>query len=243
MNKYDSQIKTDSSKISFTVSLENISLCNTQGPVYTTLDLPASDEQIDAALADITDLENDEYEISNYKDYPFGEISDFTDIKDLNLTSKIIRSMSEIQIAAVTSYLDMYKIHDQLEIMNVCLQVKEINFLPYQFDGIENVPNFSKEEKFGYTIATNNKLLEMLEGTCAEDYFDFEPYGKSIAKKYGLTLYEKGALDPYKINTHRYTLDEINELITNNLNQDDGYDITDLAKQFNQIKETLMIKT
>lgn len=199
----------------FSIFAQNLAYYNEGELVGGWLDLPQPTEKIDKYLKEVVkiDREHEEYEIGDVDNTsPFSyESMQWANLKDLNNLAIIYSSLDEIQKEAVEAYLEYeggdYGIN---ELINICLQVDEISYYRYYFEGIEYNQDCSPEVKMGYTMAEENGIYELLEKQGILDYFDFEKYGESFG--YNEHLLENGYLVPdYNLDLNFYSNDEINE--------------------------------
>lgn len=199
----------------FSVFAQNLAYYNEGELVGGWLDLPQPPEKIDKYLKEVVkiDREHEEYEIGDVDNTsPFSyESMQWANLKDLNNLAIIYSSLDEIQKEAVEAYLEYeggdYGIN---ELINICLQVDEISYYRYYFEGIEYNQDCSPEVKMGYTMAEENGIYELLEKQGILDYFDFEKYGESFG--YNEHLLENGYLVlDYNLDLNFYSNDEINE--------------------------------
>lgn len=199
----------------FSVFAQNLAYYNEGELVGGWLDLPQPPEKIDKYLKEVVkiDREHEEYEIGDVDNTsPFSyESMQWANLKDLNNLAIIYSSLDEIQKEAVEAYLEYeggdYGIN---ELINICLQVDEISYYRYYFEGIEYNQDCSPEVKMGYTMAEENGIYELLEKQGILDYFDFEKYGESFG--YNEHLLENGYLVlDYNLDLNFYSKDEINE--------------------------------
>lgn len=199
----------------FSIFAQNLAYYNEGELVGGWLDLPQPTEKIDKYLKEVVkiDREHEEYEIGDVDNTsPFSyESMQWANLKDLNNLAIIYSSLDEIQKEAVEAYLEYeggdYGIN---ELINICLQVDEISYYRYYFEGIEYNQDCSPEVKMGYTMAEENGIYELLEKQGILDYFDFEKYGESFG--YNEHLLENGYLVlDYNLDLNFYSNDEINE--------------------------------
>lgn len=199
----------------FSIFAQNLAYYNEGELVGGWLDLPQPTEKIDKYLKEVVkiDREHEEYEIGDVDNTsPFSyESMQWANLKDLNNLAIIYSSLDEIQKEAVEAYLEYeggdYGIN---ELINICLQVDEISYYRYYFEGIEYNQDCSPEVKMGYTMAEENGIYELLEKQGILDYFDFEKYGESFG--YNEHLLENGYLVlDYNLDLNFYSKDEINE--------------------------------
>lgn len=199
----------------FSVFAQNLAYYNEGELVGGWLDLPQPPEKIDEYLKEVVkvDSEHEEYEIGDVDNIePFSyESMQWANLKDLNNLAIIYSFLDEIQKEAVEAYLEYeggdYGIN---ELINICLQVDEISYYRYYFEGIEYNQDCSPEVKMGYTMAEENGIYELLEKQGILDYFDFEKYGESFG--YNEHLLENGYLVlDYNLDLNFYSNDEINE--------------------------------
>lgn len=199
----------------FSIFAQNLAYYNEGELVGGWLDLPQPTEKIDKYLKEVVkiDSEHEEYEIGDVDNTsPFSyESMQWANLKDINNLAIIYSFLDEIQKEAVEAYLEYeggdYGIN---ELINICLQVDEISYYRYYFEGIEYNQDCSPEVKMGYTMAEENGIYELLEKQGILDYFDFEKYGESFG--YNEHLLENGYLVlDYNLDLNFYSNDEINE--------------------------------
>ena len=199
----------------FSIFAQNLAYYNEGELIGGWLDLPQPPEKIDKYLKEVVkiDSEHEEYEIGDVDNTsPFSyESMQWANLKDLNNLAIIYSFLDEIQKEAVEAYLEYeggdYGIN---ELINICLQVDEISYYRYYFEGIEYNQDCSPEVKMGYTMAEENGIYELLEKQGILDYFDFEKYGESFG--YNEHLLENGYLVlDYNLDLNFYSNDEINE--------------------------------
>ena len=202
-------------KEKFSIFAQNLAYYNEGELVGGWLDLPQPTEKIDKYLKEVVkiDREHEEYEIGDVDNTsPFSyESMQWANLKDINNLAIIYSFLDEIQKEAVEAYLEYeggdYGIN---ELINICLQVDEISYYRYYFEGIEYNQDCSPEVKMGYTMAEENGIYELLEKQGILDYFDFEKYGESFG--YNEHLLENGYLVlDYNLDLNFYSNDEINE--------------------------------
>ena len=199
----------------FSIFAQNLAYYNEGELVGGWLDLPQPTEKIDKYLKEVVkiDREHEEYEIGDVDNTsPFSyESMQWANLKDINNLAIIYSFLDEIQKEAVEAYLEYeggdYGIN---ELINICLQVDEISYYRYYFEGIEYNQDCSPEVKMGYTMAEEIGIYELLEKQGILDYFDFEKYGESFG--YNEHLLENGYLVlDYNLDLNFYSNDEINE--------------------------------
>lgn len=124
------------------------------------------------------------------------------ELDKINLLSYLIQNSNSYQaLEAVCNYNN----YDLDEWLSIAYNAEDISFYYYEDDNIY----YSKEEKFGRTLAMLNGLFEKFSevGGDIEEYFDFEKYGSDMSYDYTLTddgyIYDDG-----DINT-RYDYEEI----------------------------------
>lgn len=199
----------------FSVFVQNLAYYNEGKLVGEWIDLPQPPEKIDKYLKEEVkvDSEHEEYEIGDVENIsPFSYKSiQWANLKDLNNLAIIYSSLDEIQKEAIEAYLEYESgDYDINELINICLQVDEISYYRYYFEGIEYNQDCSPEIKMGYTMAELNGIYELLEKQGILHYFDFEKYGDSF--RYDEQLLENGYLIPdYNIDLNCYSKNEIEE--------------------------------
>lgn len=190
------------------------------------IELPQSTEVIDKYLKEVVkvDDEHEEYEIADIDDvgpFPYSSIQ-WSDVRDINNLAIIFSTLNEFQKEAIQAYL-VYQGEEHYaidELINICLQVDDIEYYQYYFDGIEYNKNCSPELKLGYTMAEVNGLYEQLDRQGIVNFFDFEKYGESFG--YDYELLENGYLIPTSdLNLDFYSkeeiIDKVDDILKENL--------------------------
>ena len=218
----------------FSIFAQNLAYYNEGSIEGGWLDLPQSPEVIDKYLKEVVkvDEEHEEYEIADVENthpFPYDSIQ-WSSVKDINNLAIIYSSLNEYEKEAVEAYLesegaDSFAID---ELINICLQVDEINYYQYNFEGIEYNRDCSPDVKMGYTMAEEIGLYYELEKLGAIDYFDFEKYGESYS--YSYQLLENGYLsEDSNIDINFYSREEIqekvNEILKENIKEQEVSEI------------------
>lgn len=127
---------------------------------------------------------HEEIYISDYDGIPFGLsygniFSEYTSLSDLNLLAKQMQ-LNPGGAQKVQEALDCGTDSPDsiLGLMNWIEQADDIPYYSYDFEGIENCPNMSAEEKYGYTLAEQTGVYQILEEHGLVYHFDFEGYGR-----------------------------------------------------------------
>ena len=115
-----------------------------------------------------------------------------------------------------------------MKLINLCLQVDNINYCRYSFEGLENNQDCSPELKMGYTMAEENGIYIQLQKQGIIDYFDFEKYGDSFG--YDYELLSNGYFIPNcDIDLDFYSKEEIqekvNEILKENIKEQEVSEI------------------
>lgn len=218
----------------FSIFAQNLAYYNEGSIEGGWLDLPQSPEVIDKYLKEVVkvDDEHEEYEIADVENIqPFSYSSiQWSNVKDINNLAIIYSSLNEFEREAVEAYLESESADDLGidELINVCLQVDEINYYQYNFEGIEYCKDCSPDVKMGYTMAEEIGLYYELEKLGAVDYFDFEKYGESYS--YNHQLLENGYLmEDSNIDLKFYSKEEIeekvNEILKENIKEQEVSEI------------------
>lgn len=218
----------------FSIFAQNLAYYNEGSIEGGWLDLPQSPEVIDKYLKEVVkvDEEHEEYEIADVENthpFPYDSIQ-WSSVKDINNLAIIYSSLNEYEKEAVEAYLesegaDSFAID---ELINICLQVDEINYYQYNFEGIEYNRDCSPDVKMGYTMAEEIGLYYELEKLGAVNYFDFEKYGESYS--YSYQLLENGYLsEDSNIDINFYSREEIqekvNEILKENIKEQEVSEI------------------
>jgi len=202
----------------FSVFAQNLAYYNEGSIEGDWIDLPQSPEIIDKYLKEVVkvDDEHEEYEIADVDEigpFPYSSIQ-WASVKDLNNLAVIFSKLNEFQREAVQAYLiyEGNEHYDISELENLCLQVDNINYYQYNFEGLEYNKDCSPELKMGYTMAEENGIYMQLQKQKIIDYFDFEKYGVSFG--YDYELLENGYMIPnYDIDLQLYSKEEIQEKV------------------------------
>ena len=218
----------------FSIFAQNLAYYNEGSIEGGWLDLPQSPEVIDKYLKEVVkvDEEHEEYEIADVENthpFPYDSIQ-WSSVKDINNLAIIYSSLNEYEKEAVEAYLesegaDSFAID---ELINICLQVDEINYYQYNFEGIEYNRDCSPDVKMGYTMAEEIGLYYELEKLGAVNYFDFEKYGESYS--YNHQLFENGYLmEDSNIDLKFYSKEDIeekvNEILKENIKEQEVNEI------------------
>lgn len=218
----------------FSIFAQNLAYYNEGSIEGGWLDLPQSPEVIDKYLKEVVkvDDEHEEYEIAdveNIHHFSYSSIQ-WSNIKDINNLAIIYSSLNEFEREAVEAYLESESADDLGidELINICLQVDEINYYQYNFEGIEYSKDCSPDVKMGYTMAEEIGLYYELEKLGAVNYFDFEKYGESYS--YNHQLFENGYLmEDSNIDLKFYSKEEIeekvNEILKENIKEQEVNEI------------------
>lgn len=203
----------------FSVFVQNLGAYSEGNLVGDWIDLPQKKEVIDSFLKEKVKIYdgNQEYEISDTDEFPFEyEIIQFANLHEINKLAVIYSLLDEQQIEATKGYCDNIGKTDMniQELLNVCMQSGLINYCQYNFEGMQYCNMFSKEEKYGYTIAEINGIHKLLVDNKIEYCFDFEKYGRDASINNNVTLLENGYLDlSDTLNLQAFSKDEIQEKV------------------------------
>lgn len=202
----------------FSVFAQNLAYYNEGELVGGWLDLPQSPEVIDKYLKEVVkiDDEHEEYEIADVDEVPFPYPSiQWADLHKLNNLTIIYSTLTGEQKDAIQAHLwiegeEYYSIEG---LINICLQVDDIAYYPYSFEGLEYNQDCSPELKLGYTMAEETGIYWELQKLGALDYFDFEKYGESYTYS-SYEAFSKGYLiTDYDIVLDYYSSEEIKEKV------------------------------
>lgn len=218
----------------FSIFAQNLAYYNEGSIEGGWLDLPQSPEIIDKYLKEVVkvDDEHEEYEIAdvdNTQPFPYDSIQ-WSSVEKLNNLAVIYSKLNEFQREAIQAYLVYVgeEHYDISELVNICLQVDNINYYQYNFEGLEYNKDCSPELKMGYTMAEENGLYMQLQKQGIIDYFDFEKYGESFG--YDYELLKNGYLIPNDdIDLQLFSEEEIeekvNEILKGNLKEQEVNEI------------------
>jgi len=200
----------------FSVFVQNLDEYSKGNIVGGWIDLPQRKETIDKFLKEIVKINNQEYEISNTDEFPFEyKIIQYADLQEINKLAVIYSLLDEQQIEASIGYCENNENIDMniQELINVCMQA-ELIYYSYSFEGIEYCNMFSKEEKYGYSLAEENGIHKLLVDNNIEYCFDFEKYGRDASISNNIVLLENGYLDlSDTLNLHAFSKEEIQEKV------------------------------
>ena len=138
------------------------------------------------------------------------------DLQEINKLAVIYSLLDEVQIEAAKGYCEYNGKFDMdiQELLNVCMQSGLISYYQYNFEGSEYCSMFSKEEKYGYTLAEENGIHKLLVDNGIEYCFDFEKYGRDACINNNITLLENGYLDlSDTLNLQAFSKEEIQEKV------------------------------
>lgn len=184
------------------------------------IDLPTSEKRIHDFLKDVVGLNEDyeEYFIADYdipEEYSFIPKNEHCDLYDLNLLATQLNGMHPKSIESIELYSLRETNLSIKDLLNITLQIHNISYGAYSFDGMEYCSNLSNEELFGRTVAEAYGLTDELERKNVEQYFDFEAYGKDTALNEDVELGENGYIDmrSSKVDLNLFSMEEIRMMI------------------------------
>lgn len=202
----------------FSVWVQNLAYYNEGKIVGGWIDLPQTKEKIDEYLKDIVKIDkmHEEYEIADIDDYPFEyKTVQWESLYKINNLATIYSELTQDNKEKIFAYIDANITSDVSidELINLCLQVDDIPYYSYYFDGMEYSSSYSNELKMGYTMAEQTGLYSELERLGIVDFFDFEKYGETYG--YDFVLFENGYIDnnEKEIDLEFYGKDEIKEKV------------------------------
>ena len=197
--------------------IENLRKYNEGESVGEWIELPQKPENLNTFLHEKIGINREypEYAIHDFE-APFP-IDEYSNIHDLNLLAGSLKNLSQDEKNAVLLYCENQGIYDPVEMTNVCMQANEIPYNFYNFEGIQNCADMDKEEKFGYTLATENGLLEKLEEMNITFYFNFKDYGRDCCINNNILLTDNGYITESYIDTEHYSKQELQKEIFGNL--------------------------
>ena len=184
------------------------------------IDLPTSEKRIHDFLKDVVGLnENyEEYFIADYDipaEFSFIPKNENCNLYDLNLLATQLNGMHQKSIESMNLFSLQEPNLSIKDLINVTLQIHNISYYDYSFDGMENCSNLSSEELFGRTVAETDGLTDELERRKVDLYFDYEAYGRDTAINEDVELGEKGYIDMAntKIDLDLFSMKEIRSMI------------------------------
>lgn len=202
----------------FRIFAQNLGYYNEGSIVGGWIDLPQSPEKIDEYLKDVVkvDNEHEEYEIADVDEMPFPYSSiQWSDLHKLNDLAIIYSTLTEDRKDAIHAHLEMdgeeyYAIE---ELINICMQADDIEYYPYNFEGLENNQRCSENLKLGYTMAETTGLYYELQKMRILDYFDFEKYGESYTYDNYVTFSKGYLITEYAVTLDYYSSEQIKEKV------------------------------
>lgn len=158
--------------------------------------VPASPQELEAALARIGGEEQIVFDYDLPEKYGFLReiLGEYSSPEELNLLGAALHGLDERELDALAAFADFQGTMTVQELLNAAAQAEKIPYYGYDFEGMENVPNMGKEEKYGYTVVENYMpdLVPMLEGYHIKDYLDYEAIGRDAVLSGDVYLYEDG---------------------------------------------------
>ncbi len=203
----------------FSIFAQNLSAYSKGNIIGDWIDLPQKKEVIDRFLKEKVKIYNDnqEYEIADTEDFPFEyKIIRYADLYEINKLAAIYSLLDEVQIEAAKGYCEYKGKFDMdiQELLNICMQSSLISYYQYNFEGSEYCSMFSKEQKYGYTLAEGNGIHKLLVDNNIEYCFDFEKYGGDACINNNIALLENGYLDLNDtLNLQAFSKEEIQEKV------------------------------
>jgi antirestriction protein len=199
------------------VYVANLGLYNEGKLMGDWLNLPTSNNEIDAFLKTKVGLNKQYEELAIHdceSDFNLGE---YENLYDLNVLAVKLEQMSDAEKTLASVYCDANGLKDISSILNACEQINDLLYVELDMDSWG-----SKEEKLGYALLdeVNSGLKAVLEqcklgdGVSAYTYFDFEAYGRDAALNYGyfasdlIFIFSTSDIDP-----KRYTIQELKETL------------------------------
>lgn len=135
--------------------------------------------------------------------------------QEMNLLGYTLQELEEEKLEAVASYVESQGNMDIPELLNIIAQADDIPYYSYDFEGIENVPDMDREEKYGYTMVENGMpdLVAMLEHYHMRDRLDYAAIGRDAGLSGEVFLGENGYLnlEAGGPDLNLYTMDEMRE--------------------------------
>ena len=188
------------------------------------ISLPQPEEDLKAALAEISRNGEDEIAIMDYSFRPDcryirNYISEWSNATNLNIIAKLI---GDEEHSKVEAYIDNDPGLSLSEIANLFMQENKIPFYPYKFEGSDNpdvMSILSDEEKMGYTLVERDMVLKnqletmKIGGMDVLAYLDVERIGQDYSLSGYATLYDNGYYNLLESgpNLGLYTMEEIAE--------------------------------
>lgn len=177
------------------------------------VDFPASREALESTLDRIGREEQIAFDYDIPEKYGFLHdiVNEYSRPDELNLLGAMLEGLSGPELEAVEAYAGSRGSMELPEFMNVIAQADAIAYSPYQFEGMEHMPDISAEEAYGRMAVENGMpdLKSMLGNYHLEDYLDYEAIGRDANMNGYVHLGENGyvSLTGEGPNLELYTVD------------------------------------
>lgn len=145
-------------------------------------------------------------------DFVSHMMSEMPTVQELNYIAVAMMDAWSPEIASM--YMLETNLHaNWAEFINALCQSEDIPYYNYDEPPGTNLYGCSKNEKFGYHQAYSRGLWDKLCEFYAEDYFDFEEYGRDESGNYDVVLFDDGYIDlgANEIDLEYYTPEEIED--------------------------------
>lgn len=201
----------------FELWVENLARCYAEGNligkwIFLPQDPQKLEEILQTILGESEKLSIGNFDISKqYNFYPKDFVATYSNISDLNAIAHLIEKTS-----VDTEVIDLYMLkHGNLtlyELGNLLMQLNEIPYNKYEFQGLEEYTELSAEEKYGYTKLNENGTYKRLEEMKLQDYVNYEKIGSDDSLSGMIALGDRGYLDTtITLDLKKYTWEEIYE--------------------------------
>lgn len=173
----------------FKIALTNLGKYNEGELIYTWLELPASDEEIEEAFNEIG-IDGEVYEEYFISDFEFNgkvkfDIKEHSSISQLNKIAKSLQSLDEVELYAAQAYIELYgadidHVTEAIEfaksgnfhVLYDCKNTEDIGYYYINEAGIYDLPDFVKTyfnyEAFGNDLAIESNFVFLDNGVCVE---------------------------------------------------------------------------
>lgn len=155
------------------VALTNLGKYNEGELVYTWLELPASDEEIEEALDEIG-IDGEEYEEYFITDYEFDgeirfDIREYSSLSQLNEIAEKLDELDDEELYAIQAYMEMYGSNVDF-VLDAIKFTKDGNFhILYNCNNIEDV---------AYYYINESGIYDLPE--IAKTYFNYKAFGRDL---------------------------------------------------------------
>lgn len=169
----------------FKVALTNLGKYNEGELIYTWLELPASDKEIEEAFDEIG-IDGEVYEEYFISDFEFNgkvkfDIKEYSSISQLNKIAKSLQSLSEVELYAVQAYMELYG--NDIDYVTEAIELArrgDYNIF-YDCESMEDVADH---------IINESGIYDLPE--IAKTYFDYESFGRDLSIESNFIFLDNG---------------------------------------------------